>query len=104
MRTSSKSLFPIGQCVPIINPPLYAKELPRSEGRNMPPQKTAEEILWNNCLPPKSKSATLTLPWCALFDLGGKQLFHNISSDRKSTRLNSSHVRISYAVFCLKKK
>src|SRR5690554_7095412 len=24
--------------------------------------------------------------------------------DRKSTRLNSSHVRISYAVFCLKKK
>src|SRR5436309_8939618 len=27
-----------------------------------------------------------------------------ISSDRKSTRLNSSHVKISYAVFCLKKK
>src|SRR5436305_4070977 len=26
------------------------------------------------------------------------------SEDRKSTRLNSSHVRISYAVFCLKKK
>src|SRR5690554_7476629 len=26
------------------------------------------------------------------------------SIDRKSTRLNSSHVRISYAVFCLKKK
>src|SRR5207302_6608804 len=28
----------------------------------------------------------------------------NILSDRKSTRLNSSHVKISYAVFCLKKK
>src|SRR5690625_6837878 len=27
-----------------------------------------------------------------------------IVSDRKSTRLNSSHVAISYAVFCLKKK
>src|SRR5207249_8765890 len=27
-----------------------------------------------------------------------------VSSDRKSTRLNSSHVSISYAVFCLKKK
>src|SRR5690606_39626939 len=26
------------------------------------------------------------------------------SPDRKSTRLNSSHVKISYAVFCLKKK
>src|SRR3989442_10618132 len=27
-----------------------------------------------------------------------------LNTDRKSTRLNSSHVRISYAVFCLKKK
>src|SRR5690606_33337313 len=27
-----------------------------------------------------------------------------ITIDRKSTRLNSSHVKISYAVFCLKKK
>src|SRR5690606_41266709 len=27
-----------------------------------------------------------------------------VSRDRKSTRLNSSHVKISYAVFCLKKK
>src|SRR5690606_40121752 len=27
-----------------------------------------------------------------------------IVTDRKSTRLNSSHVKISYAVFCLKKK
>src|SRR5690606_40585371 len=38
------------------------------------------------------------------------QTLHNlsvnnyISGDRKSTRLNSSHVKISYAVFCLKKK
>src|SRR6266496_5629657 len=28
----------------------------------------------------------------------------NTPTDRKSTRLNSSHVEISYAVFCLKKK
>src|SRR5690606_42101075 len=28
----------------------------------------------------------------------------NVWLDRKSTRLNSSHVKISYAVFCLKKK
>src|SRR5690606_39458570 len=28
----------------------------------------------------------------------------NCVEDRKSTRLNSSHVKISYAVFCLKKK
>src|SRR5690606_40939730 len=30
--------------------------------------------------------------------------FFNPVVDRKSTRLNSSHVKISYAVFCLKKK
>src|SRR5690606_39617246 len=28
----------------------------------------------------------------------------HLQPDRKSTRLNSSHVKISYAVFCLKKK
>src|SRR2546430_6250915 len=31
-------------------------------------------------------------------------VFHARTSDRKSTRLNSSHSQISYAVFCLKKK
>src|SRR5438874_10220483 len=30
--------------------------------------------------------------------------YKKIEIDRKSTRLNSSHVEISYAVFCLKKK
>src|SRR5690349_22537514 len=36
----------------------------------------------------------------------GRRLFGHTtpSEDRKSTRLNSSHVEISYAVFCLKKK
>src|SRR5699024_12098906 len=36
------------------------------------------------------------------FTLSGKTSSFN-SRDRKSTRLNSSHVSISYAVFCLKK-
>src|SRR5690606_40737542 len=38
----------------------------------------------------------------------GVKLMHRstrgLALDRKSTRLNSSHVKISYAVFCLKKK
>src|SRR5207249_12072008 len=38
--------------------------------------------------------------WLRLEPLG----FQPQSIDRKSTRLNSSHVSISYAVFCLKKK
>src|SRR5438874_13811083 len=33
-----------------------------------------------------------------------KDTYKSDLSDRKSTRLNSSHVEISYAVFCLKKK
>src|SRR5437773_9037643 len=36
-------------------------------------------------------------------DLAGAALWH-ADVDRKSTRLNSSHITISYAVFCLKKK
>src|SRR5690606_40171687 len=36
-------------------------------------------------------------------DRAARHLF-GIRRDRKSTRLNSSHVKISYAVFCLKKK
>src|SRR5258705_3711726 len=35
---------------------------------------------------------------------GAAQAFLLWSQDRKSTRLNSSHLGISYAVFCLKKK
>src|ERR1039458_10746644 len=37
---------------------------------------------------------------------GGSCCRHNrqVGADRKSTRLNSSHLGISYAVFCLKKK
>src|SRR5690625_6027067 len=38
-------------------------------------------------------------PW--LLALAGNPI--NLIKDRKSTRLNSSHVAISYAVFCLKK-
>src|SRR3712207_7638355 len=33
-----------------------------------------------------------------------ERLRAEVSADRKSTRLNSSHANISYAVFCLKKK
>src|SRR2546430_4714949 len=44
---------------------------------------------------------------CAVFDHGGVFMDPVIvagNGDRKSTRLNSSHSQISYAVFCLKKK
>src|SRR5690349_25003654 len=59
-----------------------------------------------------------TFPYTTLFRSGNKRrtrwglpvrprrrrLRAGVGGDRKSTRLNSSHVEISYAVFCLKKK
>src|SRR3712207_7687223 len=38
------------------------------------------------------------------FTFGVDVMYNRMHSDRKSTRLNSSHANISYAVFCLKKK
>src|SRR5256886_6428349 len=48
----------------------------------------------------RSKSTGEPKPRCAGTRLDGKPC----GRDRKSTRLNSSHSQISYAVFCLKKK
>src|SRR2546427_9205309 len=48
------------------------------------------------------------LPQAPAFDTGSRIYIYNprlvVGADRKSTRLNSSHSQISYAVFCLKKK
>src|SRR3712207_8394042 len=41
---------------------------------------------------------------CRDSEPGENQFGPNPKEDRKSTRLNSSHANISYAVFCLKKK
>src|SRR5436305_14597465 len=52
----------------------------------------------NTMVPP---TANAVFAWCtAVACTNGEHCVR----DRKSTRLNSSHVRISYAVFCLKKK
>src|SRR5688572_31461777 len=69
-------------------------------------------------LPLSARRRARSLAVCALFrasdrwptphrhgrSLPRTRLFRNALSDRKSTRLNSSHSQISYAVFCLKKK
>src|SRR5690606_38024134 len=44
------------------------------------------------------------LPGSGLVAFGSFAFADEPGEDRKSTRLNSSHVKISYAVFCLKKK
>src|SRR5690349_22758766 len=52
--------------------------------------------------PPYSTTLAGTLPVPP--KMGNLILLWDGKRDRKSTRLNSSHVEISYAVFCLKKK
>src|SRR5690606_39538183 len=47
----------------------------------------------------QKRAAKVGFDWARKEDVRVKLL-----EDRKSTRLNSSHVKISYAVFCLKKK
>src|SRR5438034_9900858 len=42
--------------------------------------------------------------WHYEYRVGGRRQIEEYIGDRKSTRLNSSHTVISYAVFCLKKK
>src|SRR5690606_14589659 len=42
--------------------------------------------------------------WPEIAEVMREALGSTVERDRKSTRLNSSHVKISYAVFCLKKK
>src|SRR5699024_11334955 len=69
---------------------------------------TIENMLEDDSIPQKGEFVILiegidessqTEQWWKEMDLK-----EHVDSDRKSTRLNSSHVSISYAVFCLKKK
>src|SRR5690606_40396773 len=58
------------------------------------------EQLWETTMNPEHRILRqITIEDLALADNTFSMLI-----DRKSTRLNSSHVKISYAVFCLKKK
>src|SRR6266700_7068229 len=48
--------------------------------------------------------ATVYVDCRSMYRAHGPEAFRPVGEDRKSTRLNSSHVKSSYAVFCLKKK
>src|SRR5437667_9096900 len=59
---------------------------------------------WNDCT---KRQVVLVCVAADVLSCGGSNralVRRRGSRDRKSTRLNSSHITISYAVFCLKKK
>src|SRR5437773_8450019 len=74
---------------------------PRPEPETLPPSSTPSRV---DTLtgPELTRDRPSVLP-DALERLPGVTL-QSEQGDRKSTRLNSSHITISYAVFCLKKK
>src|SRR5690554_1577892 len=78
------------------------KQMPYIQGRGW------DQNLWENKNFPTKEKLDVLFPDTpvALRRIDGHALLVNSKAleDRKSTRLNSSHVRISYAVFCLKKK
>src|SRR5437870_10295220 len=65
--------------------------------KEAPPENFKSTAVWKVAEPADNM---LRAKWWGIF--GDPRL--NELEDRKSTRLNSSHVAISYAVFCLKKK
>src|SRR5207249_11085165 len=69
------------------------------------PVRDEPDIAQNECRP-RVATGTRVVPRRPAFAPSGRGLFccPREGEDRKSTRLNSSHVSISYAVFCLKKK
>src|SRR5690606_35718161 len=70
---------------------------------------TSERVGFHRYTFPKTADAHLVFDLKAgIYNYDGKNVWTFVrvvnDTDRKSTRLNSSHVKISYAVFCLKKK
>src|SRR5438132_5494913 len=61
------------------------------------------EVLEDRTLPSSLQITAGTLTFMGT-NIEQNNLSVSVSGDRKSTRLNSSHTVISYAVFCLKKK
>src|SRR5204862_7622006 len=84
-RPPTSTLFPYTDALPI-----FASEI--------------KPLLAAGRIRPALNDAILPEFLATRFVSGEETFFRGEELDRKSTRLNSSHVEISYAVFCLKKK
>src|SRR2546430_3766950 len=71
---------------------------PQTTSRNLPERPKTEECGISGMVVKLAGSEPLKTATVQL------QSLQDLAQDRKSTRLNSSHSQISYAVFCLKKK
>src|SRR3712207_7009875 len=67
-----------------------------------PPRSRSPPTTWRPCSGARSSTGERLVGPLLLHH--GMSVYMHFPRDRKSTRLNSSHANISYAVFCLKKK
>src|SRR5947209_1898686 len=81
----------------LFQPQAEGDALPTQEGQPVHPDKLSVSTNKFNTLPPEQ-------PQVILHQRDALARIRTALLDRKSTRLNSSHANISYAVFCLKKK
>src|SRR3712207_7958222 len=90
--------------------PLFPSTPLSRSGRRFPVPPGKPRLLRHRHLgvPPVPGGGLLSAPLSLLVDPRGEHsgvgVLGHPEGDRKSTRLNSSHANISYAVFCLKKK
>src|SRR3712207_6984233 len=63
-----------------------------------------QHLVWPALPPPGDRGPSAVAAHEKGPRVAGLRLRRRAAQDRKSTRLNSSHANISYAVFCLKKK
>src|SRR2546427_8213438 len=68
------------------------------------PLSTTKPVVFGRCLACDDKVTADGVAWPYFQRLTFDSFVARFVRDRKSTRLNSSHSQISYAVFCLKKK
>src|SRR5205814_9926968 len=104
-------------CLPLIVPPLlfvfFFFSLSRAplDLHSFPTRRSSDLFIspgagahWRIRGPSDMACTSRRLAGAGPVDVPQSRILHGIDQDRKSTRLNSSHLGISYAVFCLKKK
>src|SRR3712207_7028123 len=91
-RPPRSTLFPYTTLFRSVQPQVLTRNVLQGEGRNAVPQRAARRLVAGR---PEDRRD---------HEQQHEQRGERRRGDRKSTRLNSSHANISYAVFCLKKK
>src|SRR5699024_12358402 len=108
LRAPTSSPRPMRPCALSVPAALSYFPLPSTAfSSNDPPPIGIHTLSLHDALPifaPGSRSTPMAIALTARLEVHVTVHPDERSADRKSTRLNSSHVSISYAVFCLKKK